>query len=188
MKKKIVSYLLALSLVVTGFICVDTVDIRAVDDAVVEKAVVSLESVEVDSVKDDTIVDIEKLVQDTVEEEPVEEVGEVPVEELIRRAAERYGIPFDIALAIARWETGWFKSGPYVNQNNVGGMMYKVKGTDTYKLMSFDTLEEGVDAYVRNLYNGYFALGLDTPEEIGPKYCPGDQSWIDGVRELMTYE
>jgi hypothetical protein len=181
MKKKIVSYLLALSLVVTGFICVDTVNIRAVDDAVVEKAVVELESVEVDSVEEDTIVTVGELVQDTVKVEPVEEViEEIPIEERIRRACEHYYVPFDIVLAIARLETGWFKSDAYVYKNNPGGLSVNEVP------ISFDTIEEGVEAFVRNLSKNYFGKGLDTVEEIGRKYCPVNYDhWVWSVNSLI---
>ena len=114
-----------------------------------------------------------------------EEPEELTIEQIIFKASEKYGVDFELALAIARWETGWFKSDAFLYRNNVGGNMKKVGSK--YVLREFDTIEEGVDYFVWNLYEGYIKLGLDTPEEIGPKYCPGSQSWIDGIKVMMTY-
>lgn len=117
---------------------------------------------------------------ETIKYEPVE--AEKSVEELIFDACSEYGVSYDICLAIARLETGWFTSDAFIYNNNPGGMMY-----DGY-VMSFDSVESGVEAFVSNLAENYFYIGLDTPESIGPKYCPGSQHWIDQVRSLMTYE
>lgn len=52
--------------------------------------------------------------------------------------------------------------------------------------MEFETLETGVEAFVSNLANNYFAQGLDTVEEIGKKYCPvNEEHWIKTVNELV---
>lgn len=108
-------------------------------------------------------------------------VVELTIEERIRQACESYGIRFDIALAISRLETGWFKSYAYIHKNNPGGL------SRNEKPMAFRTIEEGVDAFVRNLANNYFAHGLDTPSEIGQKYCPRNPRWASMVEELMSY-
>ncbi|MBP5679175.1 MAG: glucosaminidase domain-containing protein [Bacilli bacterium] len=39
----------------------------------------------------------------------------------------------------------------------------------------FDTVEEGLVGMIDNLSRNYFAIGLNTPETIGPKYCEGDE-------------
>lgn len=116
-----------------------------------------------------------------VEIEEVDEV-ELAIEERIKNACDEYGVSFDVVLAIARLETGWFTSYAYVYGNNPGGLCYG--GVP----MSFETIDEGVDRFVSNLADNYFAVGLNTPETIGPRYCPGSQHWIDQVRSLMSYE
>lgn len=113
-------------------------------------------------------------------------VRELTIEEKIKESCDEYGIPFDIVLAIARLETGWFKSSAYVYGNNPGGLLHKVNGV--YVPMSFDTIEDGVEWFVSNLANNYFAIGLDTPAEIGAKYCPGSSSWVKLVEEMRWYD
>ncbi len=39
----------------------------------------------------------------------------------------------------------------------------------------FDTVDEGLVGMIDNLSRNYFALGLNTPETIGPKYCEGNE-------------
>lgn len=132
----------------------------------------------------------EVVVSDEVEEElettdAVEEVvptfEELPIEEKIRVKCEEYGVDFKIALAIARLETGWFKSDAYIHRNNPGGL------SRNEKPIAFATIEDGVEAFVGNLARGYFGQGLNTPETIGRKYCPVDPSWASKVRALMEY-
>ena len=119
-------------------------------------------------------------VMKTVEEK--EEVRELSIEELIQNSCERYGVPYDLTLAIARLETGWFRSYAYVYKNNPGGLSVNEVP------IAFDSIEEGVDAFVGYLSRNYFAVGLDSPELIGQKYCPVNPEWSAMVRELMMYE
>ena len=121
-----------------------------------------------------------ELEVESIEYKPVE--AEKSVEELIFNTCSEYSVSYDICLAIARLETGWFTSDAYIYNNNPGGMMYRGA------VMSFDSVKSGVEAFISNLAENYFYIGLDTPELIGPKYCPGSQHWIDQVRSLMTYE
>lgn len=39
----------------------------------------------------------------------------------------------------------------------------------------FNTIEEGLVGMIDNLSRNYFAIGLTTPETIGPKYCEGNE-------------
>ena len=39
----------------------------------------------------------------------------------------------------------------------------------------FDSVDEGLVGMIDNLSRNYFALGLNTPETIGPKYCEGNE-------------
>lgn len=123
-----------------------------------------------------------KTVEEKQEEELKEELKELSIEELIQNSCERYGVPYDLTLAIARLETGWFRSYAYVYKNNPGGLSVNEVP------IAFDSIEEGVDAFVGNLSRNYFAVGLDTPELIGQKYCPVNPEWSVMVRKLMTYE
>lgn len=71
-----------------------------------------------------------------------------------------------IALAISKHETGDYTSYAFKELNNVGGMMCNSG------LREYDSLENGIEAYLNNLKHNYFELGLDTLEKIQPKYCP----------------
>lgn len=102
------------------------------------------------------------------------------VQEMIMMACEEYGIDHEIAMAIAKLETGHFTSEAFLKGNNVGGL------SDNEVPRTYSTIEEGVNEFVENLARNYFAKGLTTPEEISGKYCPGNaESWADQVRALM---
>ena len=62
-------------------------------------------------------------------------------------------------------------------------------------LQSFNSLEEGIEKHLNNLEKNYYNLGLDTLEEIQPKYCPIgvdndpnnlNQYWLDGVLNIYN--
>ena len=112
-----------------------------------------------------------------------EEAEELTAEEQIALKCDEYGIPSEIPLAIARLETGHFTSRAYKEGNNVGGL-----SVDEVPL-EYDSLDEGVDAFVGNLAENYFAEGLTTPEEIGKKYCPlQKEHWVNVVNQLIGEE
>lgn len=113
------------------------------------------------------------------EEEERQRIASLPIEEKIRLACERYSVDYRIVLAIARLETGWFKSSAFLNQNNPGGL------SRNEIPMSFSTQEEGVEAFVSNLKTNYFDQGLDSPTKIGTKYCPVNPQWASMVERLM---
>lgn len=115
-------------------------------------------------------------------ETPVEEVIERNVEEMIIDACSEYGIGHEIPLAISKLETGHFTSDPYIYGNNVGGLM-----DENYEPIVYETLDEGVNAFVNCLSNYYFNQGLNTVEEISHKYIPTDERelWVETVKELM---
>ena len=112
------------------------------------------------------------------ESEPAEVTQPETVEEMIYRYCAAYGVDYNLALAIARLETGHFTSAAYVNGNNIGGLSVNEIP------LTYATREEGVKAYVENLTT-YYAAGLTTPETIQPVYCPGNESWAAVVRQLM---
>lgn len=118
--------------------------------------------------------------KDFVEKQRLEEFKALPIDKKIAVTCDKYDIPSDIVLAIARLETGHFKSKAFTEYNNPGGMsIHEVP-------IKYDTIEEGVEAFVSNLANNYFAIGLTTPETIGKKYCPANyEHWANIVTQLM---
>ena len=103
------------------------------------------------------------------------------IEFKIYKACEKYHVPFSIVLAIARLETGWFTSDAYLYRNNPGGL------SRNEVPLSFSSKDVGVDRFVKNLKDNYFDEGLDTPYEIGQKYCPVNPDWANMVSRLMEY-
>ena len=154
-----------------------------------------------------------KKVEETKEETEILEVEDVnKVEEVvdkcmmdytsckIKEVAIREGITdWKIPVAIARHECG-YKDNQYLSnaakeKNNIGGMMYYDTTTKSSYLMSFDTIDAGVEAFVSNLKRNYFNVGLDTIEKIQPKYAPVNaqndpyglnEFWIIGVRAFYN--
>ena len=118
----------------------------------------------------------------------------------IKEVAIREGInDWKIPVAIARHECGYkdnqYLSNAFKNKNNVGGMMYYDTTTKSSYLMSFDTIDSGVEAFVSNLKRNYFNMGLDTIEKIQPKYAPVNAAndpyglnefWVSGVRAFYN--
>ena len=104
----------------------------------------------------------------------------------IKKYADNYGLDYKLAIAISKHETGSYTSVAFKEKNNVGGMMYWNGSKSVLK--SFNTLDEGIDAYISNLKYNYIDVGLTTIEEIGSIYCPigindnGDNKyWIPKV-------
>ena len=94
-----------------------------------------------------------------------------------------------ITIAISRWETGNYTSSAFKNKNNVGGMMC------CSGLINYNSLDEGIHAFVKNLKNNYFDIGLDTIDKIQSKYCPVgakndpkglNKYWLNGVKEIYN--
>lgn len=118
----------------------------------------------------------------------------------IKEVAIREGInDWKIPVAIARHECGYkdnqYLSNAFKNKNNVGGMMYYDTTTKSSYLMTFDTIDTGVEAFVSNLKRNYFNLGLDTIEKIQPKYAPVNaqndpyglnEFWVAGVKSFYN--
>lgn len=95
------------------------------------------------------------------------------------------GIDPYLAVSIVLHETGctWQCSTLVTQCNNVGGMKGSPGcGGGSYK--AFATLEEGINSYMDNLYNNYYAYGLTTPELMNPKYA-ASTSWASQVRGYM---
>lgn len=129
-------------------------------------------------------------VKEEVKQEPVCTFGEVSCK--IYNKAKEMGLNEEhskIVVAIAKWETGNYTSNAFKNKNNVGGMMC------SGELIKYNSLDEGINAFVKNLKNNYFDIGLDTIDKIQPKYCPVgaendpyglNKYWLDGVKNLYN--
>lgn len=125
-----------------------------------------------------------------VKQEPVCTFGEVSCK--IYDKAKEMGLNEEhskIVVAIAKWETGNYTSNAFKIKNNVGGMMC------SGELIKYNSLDEGINAFVKNLKNNYFDIGLDTIDKIQPKYCPVgaendpyglNKYWLDGVKNLYN--
>ena len=137
--------------------------------------------IEVDNKENDILEDV-SVKEDSSDSIDAGDKKDLTIEEMIHEACIFYDIPYDICLAIARLETGWFTSEAYIYGNNPGGMSINEVP------ITYESIEEGVDAFVKNLAMNYFSIGLDTPEKIGAKYCPANPDWDDIVVELMGME
>lgn len=93
-----------------------------------------------------------------------------------------------ISIAISKWETGDYTSKAFKSLNNVGGMMCNSG------LIEYSSLDEGITAFLTNLKDNYFNIGLDTIEKIQPKYCPIgakndpnglNKYWLSGVTKKI---
>ena len=103
-------------------------------------------------------------------------------EEMFDIAAEVYRIDPVMLYAIARHETGNFTSRLFKEDNNPGG----IKDFDSASgWASYDSEFEGIMEMARLIRRGYYNYGLDTPEEIGAKYCPDGTDWAGAIRRLM---
>lgn len=129
-------------------------------------------------------------VKEEVKQEPVCTFGEVSCK--IYDKAKEMGLNEEhsrIVVAIAKWETGNYTSKAFKEKNNVGGMMC------SGELIKYNSLDEGINAFVKNLKNNYFDIGLDTIDKIKPKYCPDNADndpyglnkyWLDGVKNFYN--
>ncbi len=98
------------------------------------------------------------------------------------------GIDPYLAVAIVMHETGcqWECSTLLKQCNNVGGM--KSGGTGKCNggsYASFPSLEEGIRAYMNNLYKNYVSQGLTTAEAMGPKYA-ASPTWASQVNAYIN--
>lgn len=95
------------------------------------------------------------------------------------------GVDPYLATAIVLHETGcnYSCSAAVRNKNNVGGMM------GNGGLIRFNSLEEGIRAFVVNLKEKYYDKGLNTPELINKKYAANPNwhvkinSYIDKIKQ-----
>ena len=91
-----------------------------------------------------------------------------------------------LATAIMLHETGCsYKCSSLVTYcNNVGGMKGSPScGGGSYR--SFPTLEDGIQAFIDNLANNYYAAGLTTPELMNRRYAEST-TWASRVNAHIS--
>lgn len=99
----------------------------------------------------------------------------------------KYEVDPYLSLAIVLHETGC-NSGTCSTLarkcNNIGGMKGSPGcGGGAYK--KFDTLEQGINAFYKNLSKNYYKKGLTTPETIGKKYAESE-TWPSRIRYYIN--
>lgn len=101
---------------------------------------------------------------------------------LIASHALELGVDPYMATAIILQETGckWQCSYLVRSCNNVGGQ----KGSGCGSYSYFNSLDEGIIAFIDNLYKNYISYGLYTPEQINPKYAE-DPNWAVAVNRYI---
>ena len=99
---------------------------------------------------------------------------------LFAKYAIENGVDPYLATAIVLHETGCNHScsAAVKNKNNVGGMMA------SGGLIRFNTLEEGIKAFVVNLKEKYYNYGLNTPELMNKKYA-ANPKWHVKINSYM---
>ena len=92
------------------------------------------------------------------------------------------GVDPYLATAIMLHETGckWNCSRLVRECNNVGGQ----KGSGCGSYGYFNSLDEGIMAFIDNLERNYISYGLTTPEQINPKYAE-DRTWYKKVNKYI---
>ena len=93
------------------------------------------------------------------------------------------GVDPYLAVAISLEETGcnWNCSKLVRTCNNVGGM----KGSGCGSYGAFATLDDGIKAFIDNIYKNYVAYGLTTADEMNPKYAE-NPAWSTNVNNYIT--
>lgn len=106
--------------------------------------------------------------------------------DIFAKYATELGIDPYLAVAIVLHETGckWECSTLLKQCNNVGGMKGS-PGCNGGSYKAFSSLDEGIKAFMNNLYKNYYAKGLTTPEQMGSKYAASG-TWATKVRAYMN--
>ncbi|WP_445194500.1 CHAP domain-containing protein [Staphylococcus xylosus] len=86
--------------------------------------------------------------------------------EYMVKSAKKHKIDPRIFMAIVAHETGYGKSEAIKTHNNPAGLM------GSGSLHKYDTINDGIDAAAKNLYDLYFSQGLKTVDKIQKKYAP----------------
>lgn len=107
---------------------------------------------------------------------------------LYAKYALQYGVDPYLAVGISLHETGCNStcSAQVVDCNNVGGQRFQPACYAGGTYGKYDTLEEGIEGFVRNIYNNYFAMGLTTADAMQAKYVgTGSTSWAPAVNRYI---
>lgn len=93
------------------------------------------------------------------------------------------GVDPYLAAAISLEETGcnWNCSNLVKSCNNVGGM----KGSGCGAYGYFNTLDDGIRAFIDNIARNYVAYGLTTADLMNPKYAE-NPAWSNNVNNYIT--
>jgi hypothetical protein len=103
-----------------------------------------------------------------------------PYSDLIFQLSQDYGYEYYWIVAIAQQESNLCKKIPEDSHNCWGYGIHK-NGT-----LRFDNYELALKSYAEYLKRAYFDKGLNTPELMMKKYCPGSNgSWANGVNQFI---
>ena len=103
----------------------------------------------------------------------------------------KYSIEYEVdpylAVSISLLETGckWGCSRLVRECNNVGGMKGN-PGCFGGNFRKFETLEDGIEAFIKLLSTGYYKKGLTTPELMEKKYAGGSNTWAAKVNNYIN--
>ena len=162
-----------------------------VNPKVIIKEVVKEEEIKIRLDKDDLLKE-EKKEETNIAKLRTETCHLSEIECKIYNKSTEYGLSREqafIVVSISRHETGKWTSKAFLNKNNLGGIMCSTG------LKSYDSLDEGIEAFVSLLKNRYFDKGLDTIEKIQPVYAPINASndpkglnnyWLSGVKNYYN--
>lgn len=89
-----------------------------------------------------------------------------PYAQFIVEISDKYGIDYRLIPAIAMAESGGGRNIPPNSYNAWGWGIYGDK------VVRFQSWEEGIERVAKSLREDYINQGLDTPEEIMPKWAP----------------
>ena len=98
----------------------------------------------------------------------------------------KYGVDPYLAVAISLHETGCNNKCSYLVSecNNVGGMKFKPSCSGG-SMGRNDTLEDGIERFIKNIYYNYIEYGLDTPSKMEKKYSGGSSTWASKVERYI---
>lgn len=139
-------------------------------------------------------IDIPEIVYDGMTMDELAEKLEKNLKSTIKgygKVFAEYSIKYEVnpylSLAIVLHETGCNsgKCSTLASKcNNIGGMKGSPGcGGGSYK--KFATLEQGIEAFYKNLSKNYYKKGLTTPETIGKKYAES-KTWPERIRYYMN--
>lgn len=96
------------------------------------------------------------------------------------------GVDPYVAVAITLQETGckWNCSTLVKKCNNVGGMKGS-PGCNGGSYKKFNTIDEGIKAYIDNLSKNYYKKGLNTVEKINTKYA-SSKTWSSKINRYIN--